>query len=122
VSANKKLEDNNKNNKKYFINIFIVDLYILILKLEMEFFIKLHVDDEFELVEGESLLEAATILYEKKINNNDEFMVGILGMGYESHLNDSEDNIRYFCNSVVAANAGDHAFSKALDDYSETID
>jgi len=88
----------------------------------MKFFVKLHVNDNFELIEGDSLLEAATVLYEKKARNYDDFMVGLIGMGYESHLNENDDNLRYFCNSVVAANAGDHAFSKALDDYSENID
>ena len=87
------------------------------------YYIRLHNSSDYASIEGTDLIDAATRLYEAKSEQDPEgFMVGIIGEGYEAGAGpEDEDNIYYFSNSLVASNAGDHAFAKRLDEHAQEV-
>lgn len=90
---------------------------------EKTFFVRFHASHDYSRTCGNDLIDAATKLYEKMLaEQTEDFMVGVIGEGYKEGTSpDIDDNIFYFSNSVIAANAGDYNFSKQLDEYANKV-
>ena len=86
-----------------------------------EYYIKLSNELGYILSEGESIVEAATRLYEKLSKERDSFLVSLICEGYPKDKKPTPDNIYLFTGAMVAANAGDHEFSQRLEDYGKKI-
>ena len=71
---------------------------------------------------GDDMIDAATRLYEKLCEDRDVFFVSVLGQGYEKGLRPREDNIKYFLNEVVVANAGEYNNANRLKEIVTVID
>ena len=71
---------------------------------------------------GEDMIDAATRLYEDLCKDRDVFFVSVLGQGYEKGQRFTEDNIKYFLNEVVVANAGEYNNANKLKEIVTIID
>ncbi len=71
---------------------------------------------------GDDVIDAATRLYEKLCKDRDVFFVSVLGQGYEKGVRPTEDNIKYFLNEVVVANAGEYNNANKLKEIVTIID
>jgi len=71
---------------------------------------------------GQDMIDAATNLYEALCKDRDVFFVSVLGQGYEKGKKPNDDNIKYFLNEVVVANAGEYANANKLKDIVTVID
>jgi len=71
---------------------------------------------------GNDLIDAATRLYEKLCKDRDVFFVSVLGQGYEKGVQPTDENIKYFLNEVVVANAGEYNNANKLKEIVSVID
>lgn len=71
---------------------------------------------------GDDMVDAATNLYEALCKDRDVFFVSVLGQGYEKGQKPTDDNIKYFLNEVVVANAGEYNNANRLKEIVTIID
>lgn len=79
------------------------------------FYIRLNPFMDFVKAKGETIIEAATRVYEKMCNEKDAFQLSLICYGYEDGYSaEDPDHTLYFAGELVAANAGDFNMANAL--------